>query len=275
MKIVSVITPFYYGNKYIKNLIKMIEINAIECKKMEYDVEYILVNDSPDEKIEIDENKEYTFEVRVVNLERNSGIQKARVEGLKKARGEFVLFLDQDDKISNKFLIYQLQQIKDKDMCVSRCIMQTKTGRKHFYYNEIKFNDSILNKQIYYFAINPIVSPGQVLLRKKAIPKEWEENIITRNGADDYFLWILMLENNVKIAVSYKAMYMHIGHLHNTSTDKKMMKESTLEMIDILSKGKMTNLLKIVILKASLKDTYSLYKKIVYKIFDIEDRLKF
>ena len=40
---------------------------------------------------------------------------------------------------------------------------------------------------------NLIVSPGQVLIKRKSIPQLWLSKIMYRNGADDYFLWIVML----------------------------------------------------------------------------------
>ena len=35
-----------------------------------------------------------------------------------------------------------------------------------------------------------IISPGQCLIKKKAIPEFWKTNLVRVNGADDYYLWL-------------------------------------------------------------------------------------
>jgi glycosyltransferase involved in cell wall biosynthesis len=66
--------------------------------------EIIVVNDcSTDETIEILEN--FMDECRVFNLEKNVGLSAARNFGIRKAKGQFIVFLDADDYLQ-KDLIY-------------------------------------------------------------------------------------------------------------------------------------------------------------------------
>ena len=68
-------------------------------------LEFILVNDSPaDGSLEEDELirnyvPDQAFELTAVNHTENQGIHAARLTGLSKAQGEYILFLDQDDAI--------------------------------------------------------------------------------------------------------------------------------------------------------------------------------
>lgn len=55
MKTVSVITAFYYGNKYIDQLLESIQLNYMQCIKDDIQVSSIIVNDSPDCKVNLRE----------------------------------------------------------------------------------------------------------------------------------------------------------------------------------------------------------------------------
>ena len=106
---ISVITTLYKGNKYIEQLQKMIEKNAeILRKQYDIDVEYILVNDFPDEDVILFDERPLNYIVRVQNNEVNSGIHVSRINGIKNSDGELIFILDQDDKIEKCWLLYPL-----------------------------------------------------------------------------------------------------------------------------------------------------------------------
>ena len=56
---ISIITPFYKGNKYIPILLDMLTINMKNMDDSSVQVEYIFINDSPE--VEIEYNKECDF----------------------------------------------------------------------------------------------------------------------------------------------------------------------------------------------------------------------
>ena len=45
---------------------------------------------------------------------------------------------------------------------------------------------------------NPIISTGQVLMRRASIPGVWMENIMETNCADDYLLWLCMAKSLIR-----------------------------------------------------------------------------
>lgn len=94
---VSVIVPIYNVEKYIEDCAKSLFQQTLN------DIEYIFVNDcTPDNSIKIlkevlDAYPERKNQVKIVNLEVNSGQAAVRKRGISEATGEFVIFCDGDD----------------------------------------------------------------------------------------------------------------------------------------------------------------------------------
>jgi len=93
-----IITAYNYG-RYVERAIRSVMNQSIDRSSFEI----IVVNDaSTDETKEVLEN--YKDEVRAFNLEKNVGLAAARNFGIKKARGQFVVFVDADDYIHHEML---------------------------------------------------------------------------------------------------------------------------------------------------------------------------
>lgn len=118
---VSVIIPIYKGNGYIESLLNKIEKNYQESQK---EIEVIFVNDYPDEEIIV--GSQHDFPIRIINNEMNQGIHQTRVNGLNKATGKYILFLDQDDEIADHCLKSQLAHIGNADVCIANGIMESR-----------------------------------------------------------------------------------------------------------------------------------------------------
>ena len=227
---VSVIIPLYKGKSYITKLLNKIEINQQISKKK---IEVIFVNDYPDEKIVID--KEYCFYIKVINNEFNQGIHQSRINGLKEANGNYILFFDQDDEIKDHFIKSQLEHIGNTDLCIANGIMESANGNCLIYKN--KRSQDYLKKQIGFIKVRDlIVSPGQCLIKKASIPEYWMENTMKVNSADDYFLWLLMIENKCCFSVNYDVLYIHKYTGENVSGNIEQVHKSNREMIDLLIK---------------------------------------
>ena len=180
---VSVIIPIYKGNGYIESLLNKIEKNYQESQK---EIEVIFVNDYPDEEIIV--GSQHDFPIRIINNEMNQGIHQTRINGLKKSLGKYILFLDQDDEISDFFIKSQLEHIGDADLCIANGIMESENGKCLIYKNQ-KSQD-YLKKQIGFIKVRDlIVSPGHCLIKKTSIPEYWTKHVMSVNSADDYFLW--------------------------------------------------------------------------------------
>lgn len=225
---ISVIIPYYKGEKYLDGLLDILDKNNQHNR---YKMEVIFVNDYPPEKLEID--GKYHYDVIVINNKVNMGIHRTRVNGLNKARGKYILFLDQDDQISENYLLSQLDHINDADVCISNGIMESETEQHLIYKN--KRSQNYVKKQIGFIKVRDlIVSPGQCLIKKKSIPTFWKENYLTVNCADDYMLFILMIDKKCKFAVNYDILYTHRYTGVNISNDIHQNYQSNMEMLDMI-----------------------------------------
>lgn len=230
---ISIITPVYYGNKYLNKYMKMIGRAVGGFAGRNNSVEVILVNDSPQVKIEYDTSLVRGFEVRIIENEINIGIHGSRVTGLKNCSGEYVIFLDQDDFISENSLITHSDTIKDADVSLGNGMLEVGKERKKIF--EGRFSQRFSSRQWAYVWIRDfIVSPGQCLIRKSSIPEYWKENILHLNGTDDYMLWLLMFSNGIVMKCNYHTVYMHRDTGENYSSDSEKMFESTQEMLSVL-----------------------------------------
>jgi glycosyltransferase involved in cell wall biosynthesis len=96
---VSVIITAYNYAQYIERAVR----SALDQSLSRSQFEVMVVNDaSTDKTAEILAN--YEDEIRVFNLEKNLGLAAARNFGLRKAKGQFVVFLDADDYIQRDLL---------------------------------------------------------------------------------------------------------------------------------------------------------------------------
>ncbi len=224
-KTVSVITPIYKGTKYIASIIEQVDVasRTADCA-----CELILVNDYPEDDIVVPD-KRTMIDIRVIDQKLHLGIHGARVLGLKNAEAEYVLFLDQDDRISEDYFASQIGCIGDDDICVCECIHENKT----IYREGHELEDVVT----FYHMItqgNSILSPGQCLIKNRAIPQEWKDNIMQCNCADDYFLWILMLSKDPQIAFNHSILFEHVVKGTNLSLDFVNLQESEKEMLAII-----------------------------------------
>lgn len=223
---ISIIVPVYYGKKYIKDLISQAEKNA---ENVACEVELLLVNDAPDNPIEEKWNSDF-IQISVINTTENRGIHGTRVRGLENAKGDYILFLDQDDRISSDCIKKQLVAIEDADAVVCKA---SQNHMEYYYGNRIL--EECIRKEYMTQKGNYIISPGQVLIRRAAIPEFWQTNILKHNGADDWFLWICMLCSGKRFVCNQEIIFEHSLHTENTSANAVSMLNSMKEVYDKLT----------------------------------------
>lgn len=107
---VSIIITTYNYARYIERAIRSAMDQSLDADQYEI----IVVNDaSQDNTSEILEN--YTKDVRVFNLETNVGLSAARNFGIKKARGQFIVFIDADDYVHRDLIRTQLLFLQENN----------------------------------------------------------------------------------------------------------------------------------------------------------------
>jgi len=161
----------------------------------------------------------------------NLGIHGARLQGLAQAKGTFVLFLDQDDRIAPQTFASQYALAENADIVLSNG------------YNEndgVQIYDTLTHQRAaaktkYYYSIGcMIVSPGQCLIRREAIPQEWKDYPLHYSGTDDMFLWLLLLHHGSRWAINPESLYIHVDTGENWSSNWEKMSKSLDEMLGYL-----------------------------------------
>ena len=111
----TIIIPVYNSQKYLFEC-----LNSV-CKQIKKNVEVIIVDDfSKDNSIKISKNfsKKLNF-VKLIKLKRNRGVSHCRNVGINSAKGEYIQFLDSDDKLidgSIKIILKHLNQSNKNDV---------------------------------------------------------------------------------------------------------------------------------------------------------------
>ncbi len=212
---ISIIIPIYRGQKHIQRLIYMLN----EQKNCPYALEVILVNDFPGETLEMPKFEHpVNISVRIIKNDSNMGIHRSRINGLKYAKGDYVIFLDQDDTLLPDYIDKQLEQIEYSDAVI--CNGLWRNGEKIFSETN-PVRDCSYSE--YLISGYPLVSLGQLMIKKASVPKEWTENHMISNGWDDHFLWAVMMAHGVKVKANDEVLYIHEEDGNNASFDWKQM----------------------------------------------------
>ena len=252
---ISVITAFYNGNKYMKDYWSCL---GQACEVSDCEIEVLLVNDSPGVEILLNEKQYKNLNVKVISNATNMGIHQSRIYGLEEAQGEFVLILDQDDRIEKDFFDCQLDAIKDADVSVANGYDEFSFRKGHLYENRFS-GELAIRERMHLRVRNMIISPGQCLIRKSAIPQEWKECVLKNNGVDDALLWFLMFEKKKKFVYNHTVLFTHCYTGENISGTIEKMLAPHDELIECMLR-----------LKNYSKKKAQLYRKTVHYKFAIK-----
>jgi len=147
-----IITTYNYG-KYIERSIR----SALDQTLANDQYEVIVINDcSTDNTAQILENFEQ--ETRIFNLEENLGLAGARNFGIKKAKGQFIFFLDADDYIHKETLRLQklfLEENNSLDAVSSDYYLVDERGKhiKHINAQEVPIACGIMFRKDFLYDI--------------------------------------------------------------------------------------------------------------------------
>lgn len=230
MQNISIIVPVFRGRKYINGLLDKLE-RCADKNNGEYILELVLVNDDPQERIGSVSSEK--IKVKILETDRNRGIHGARIRGLEHCSGDYVLFLDQDDRIVPDYFISQLAHLSGGDAVVCKLIHE---GRQ-FYDTRMPF-EKVITREFIIAVRNPIISPGQVLIKKEKMPEIWKNTKLKNNGADDWLLWLCMLAEGHRFALNPDILFEHVVAGGNESMNAAHMIASEQEIYEVLSSVK-------------------------------------
>ena len=144
---ISVIIPIYNCEKYIKECLSSL------IKQTFKNFEIICINDgSNDDTLKILKKFEAKDERIIIFNQNNSGPGIARNVGMKKSKGEYLMFLDSDDIFKKTMLEELYIKIKENDSDVVICNSQNfekKKWWKKFYEKNYLINDNIIKQKTF------------------------------------------------------------------------------------------------------------------------------
>lgn len=113
---VSIILPIYNSEKYIKETIESLINQTLK------EIEIICINDgSKDSSLNIIKNYvKKDLRIKLID-KKNEGVWKARIDGIKKATGKYITFVDSDDTVEKDFVEKLLENIEKNNSDISIC----------------------------------------------------------------------------------------------------------------------------------------------------------
>lgn len=217
--LISIIIPTYNRVQFLIETIDSILSQTYS------NFELIIVSDGSNDNTKQKVNQIKDPRIKFIELEKNYGYPaKARNEGIKISKGEYIALCDDDDLWEKNKLENQLEFIKrgyDFIFTNSKFIKSKKSFPKKFYSTFfIYFFINILNKIFSYFFLfltNPIVNSSVLISKKYLINNPFNESIIYR-ASEDYLLWIQIYQKTNPFYIN-KELVNYRFHENNISND--------------------------------------------------------
>jgi len=215
--LVSIIIPCYNSEIYIKDTIESIINQSVE------NIEIIVVNDgSTDKSVQIIESIEDT-RIKIINQE-NKGVSAARNNGFSVSKGDFVIFFDADDIMSDGFIEKRIQILKS-NLDLDFVCGEVQTFSSDVKYVPIAFIGAAQNiyEEILFYKENIATCPSNYLFRTNAIKKHIIEfNVNLSSPADRFYLLEVEKEGLKGTVIRNDAVLLyrihHLSMSHNLST---------------------------------------------------------
>lgn len=264
---VSVIVPVYNTEKYLKNCIDSLLKQNFE------DYEIIVINDlSPGNAEEIIKSYNDKKIVYIKN-KTNKGIGYNRNLGIKKAKGEYVCFIDSDDYVKENFIskMYNYSKENNLDLCVCDYVNVDEEGNKLKEFNLSDFcitnyeeNNKILCE------IN--LAPWNKLYKKDMLVKNKIEFSETLKYEDLSFV-ALSIKNSKKIGKINEQLNYYTIHNNSETTTRDKRVFDIFKQLDIVrneyKSGKYLDELTVsVLLNYTIQQRYQIDKDTQSKFID-------
>lgn len=215
---VSVIVPVYNGKNFIERC-----MNSV-LKQTYKNVELIMVNDgSKDESLSIMKELSKGKENIIIVDQKNGGVSSARNNGLSKASGKFVTFVDVDDALKENAILNMVNSLKkDTDIVIGGL--------------EIRNNDKVISRVIpedNAWARLKYTSTQFKLYKKEFLIKN---NIIFEKKFDigeDMLFFYKAISNTTNIEVCSKADYLNFKN-DESVTANITKRKNMLDMYDVM-----------------------------------------
>jgi len=117
MKKLTIVVPCYNEEKALPFFV---EEMSIQAKNIQYDIEYLFVNDGSKDKtltVLLDLKKKYNhLNFNIINFSRNFGKEAGMLAGLKNSTGDLVVMMDADMQDPPSLLPKMIEMIENNDV---------------------------------------------------------------------------------------------------------------------------------------------------------------
>ncbi|MGJ1416824.1 glycosyltransferase family 2 protein [Sphingobacterium multivorum] len=221
---ISVIVPFYNVEPYFENTIKSLLSQSIT------NFELILINDSSSDNSRAIAHRllsaQRKIDFKIIDNESNKGISFTRNVGIAHANGEFIVFVDADDFVSDDFIKKLYHPFTDQDIDISVCKfeivdLKSKTSRIITNQKNANFNGKIDAK----IALkNLLQDKERSFLCKCMFKKQLFENILFPKDCnfmeDTIILPRLYARANSIFFIPFPALYLYKIRKSSATTGK-------------------------------------------------------
>ena len=230
--LVTIIVPVYNLENYIDKC-----VNSI-LNQTYGNIELILVNDGSKDRTLDKCNYFKTIDGRVVVIsQENKGVSAARNEGIKYASGNYIMFVDGDDFVSEYIVEDLMRAFVDKDI-----IMAIGRGKivQEYHYDfpkkeesalEILTNEEMIKRQL----LGVSYAQGaciRIFKTDKLGDLRFDEQ--AKYNEDTFFTYKYNLKNNGKVYFLPKRLYAY--YMRKDSASHKLFNEEKLAMVEFSSK---------------------------------------
>lgn len=217
---ISIIITCYNLEKYIQNCIDSVKNQTYK------NLEIIIIDDgSKDKSVDIIKKNMCEDERIILITQENSGVSRARNVAMKKASGEYIMFIDGDDTIGLRYVEELNSCIKENsDLVIGGITFVYPNGEK----NIVESSDFTCNIDEYrkkYFGKHTekrlIFGPVNKLYRRSVIDEyniKFDENIEIR---EDGMFVLDFIKNSRNICGTKIADYFYIQHISSVSLVSK------------------------------------------------------
>ena len=234
------IIPLYNAKKYIPNLVN-------DCKNQIFkNIEFIFVDDnSTDGTIdELEKNIKSDQRFSIIN-DGHGGQSRARNIGLMKATGDYITFMDADDRISSHFIRILVENIEKYKADISECSYDITTKRDYIFTDNRIKNVEIVEHNLPYYLLNStmIGSVNSAPVWNKLYKKELFKNVKfdeKNNQSEDLLVNVKIFLSSNKIVICNNVLYAYEQYaestLHKPVNNKDMdIIETHKQIIDVLN----------------------------------------
>ena len=178
--LLSIIIPCYNSAQFIAATLDMLVEQGLQ------DCEIIVVNDgSIDSTAKLVKRYTHTYPNITLINKSNEGVSVARLTGMKKAKGEYVGFVDGDDIVEQDMFEFLMNNAKKYNADISHCgyVMDFPDGHSDYYYNTGKIIVQNNQRGLKDLLEGKYIEPG---LWNKIYKKKLIDSFITNQNIVDY-----------------------------------------------------------------------------------------